>query len=61
MITLGVTQYLSPTIMLVLGVLMFGEPFDRIQFIAFAIIWIGLVFFTYGEFKGMKEIKKQNN
>lgn len=51
LVTVGVTQYLSPTIQLVLGVLAFGEPFDRFQFIAFLIIWIGLVFFTIGEFK----------
>lgn len=55
MVTLGVTQYLSPTIMLVLGVLLFDEPFDIVQFMAFAIIWIGLIFFTYGEFKEVKE------
>lgn len=51
LVTVGVTQYISPTIQLVLGILAFGEPFDRFQFIAFLIIWIGLVFFTIGEFK----------
>lgn len=51
LITVGVTQYISPTIQLIMGVMLFKEPFDRIQFIAFAIIWIGLVFFTVGEFK----------
>lgn len=51
LVTVGVTQYISPTIQLVLGILAFGEPFDRFQFIAFLIIWIGLIFFTIGEFK----------
>ncbi|MGN0659449.1 MAG: EamA family transporter RarD [Emergencia sp.] len=49
LITLGLTEYISPSIALVLGIFLFREPFDIIQFSAFVIIWIGLVFFTYGE------------
>lgn len=49
LITLGLTEYLSPSISLLLGIFFFAEPFDRIQFSAFVVIWIGLVFFTYGE------------
>ena len=47
--TLGLTEYISPSITLVLGIFLFREPFDLIQFSAFVVIWIGLVFFTYGE------------
>ena len=49
LLTLGLTSYISPSIALVLGIFLFKEPFDMIQFSAFVIIWIGLVFFTYGE------------
>ncbi len=49
LITLGLTEYISPSISLILGIFLFKEPFDLIQFSAFVIIWIGLVFFTYGE------------
>ncbi len=49
LITLGLTEYISPSISLILGIFLFKEPFDMIQFSAFVIIWIGLVFFTYGE------------
>ncbi|MDD7511453.1 MAG: EamA family transporter RarD [Peptostreptococcaceae bacterium] len=49
LITLGLTEYLSPSISLVLGIFIFKEPFDAIQFSAFVFIWIGLVFFTFGE------------
>lgn len=49
LITLGLTEYISPSIALVLGIFLFKEPFDLIQFSAFAIIWVGLAFFTYGE------------
>ena len=55
--TLGLTEYISPSIALVLGIFLFKEPFDLIQLTAFVIIWIGLVFFTYGE---VCEQKKEN-
>lgn len=54
LVTVGVTQYISPTIQLIMGVLLFKEPFDKFQFAAFAIIWIGLVIFTIGEFKSYR-------
>lgn len=47
---IGLAQYISPTISLLLGIFLFKEPIDRIQIIAFIIIWTGLCFFTYGEF-----------
>ena len=56
LLTLGLTSYISPSIALVLGIFLFKEPFDIIQFSAFAIIWIGLIFFTYGE---LAEIHKK--
>ena len=49
LITLGLTEYISPSISLLLGIFLFKEPFDMIQFSAFVVIWIGLIFFTYGE------------
>ena len=52
--TLGITQYLSPSIALVIGIFIMDEPFDMIQLISFIIIWIGLVFFTMGEIKKEK-------
>ena len=49
---IGLTQYISPTISLLLGIFLFREPVDSVQIIAFIIIWTGLCFFTYGEFRG---------
>jgi chloramphenicol-sensitive protein RarD len=54
LLTLGLTEYISPSISLVLGIFLFKESFDIIQFVAFIIIWIGLVFFTYGEYADMR-------
>ena len=52
---IGLAQYISPTITLLLGIFAYKEPIDRMQLITFAIIWIGLIFFTYGEYKNNKE------
>ncbi|MBR5128924.1 MAG: EamA family transporter RarD [Firmicutes bacterium] len=55
---LGLTEYISPTISLFIGIKFLGEPFEPIQLIAFAIIWVGLVFFSYGEYLEVKQHKE---
>ena len=51
LVVIGIVQYISPTISLLLGIFVFREPFDRVQLIAFLIIWTGLIIFTSGEIK----------
>jgi chloramphenicol-sensitive protein RarD len=58
LITLGVTEYISPSLTLLLGIFVFREPFDKIQLLTFGFIWVGLVIFTIGE---MKESKVESN
>ena len=58
---LGLTEYISPTLSLIAGIFLFKEPFEKIQLIAFAIIWVGLIFFSYGEFKYYKLSKETMN
>jgi len=43
MTTLGFLQYLSPSITLLVAVLVLGEPFSRTNAIAFGLIWSALV------------------
>ena len=52
---IGLAQYISPTITLLLGIFAYKEPIDRVQVISFAIIWIGLIFFSYGEYRNNLE------
>ena len=56
MITVGLLEYLSPSIALLIGIFFMKEPFDAVQLAAFVIIWVGLVFFTYGECKGENDV-----
>lgn len=54
----GLTEYISPTISLFIGIFLFKEPFENIQLVAFAIIWVGLIFFSYGEYVEAKKYKE---
>ena len=58
LLVIGLTQYISPTMTLLLGVFVYGEPFDRVQFAAFVIIWTGLAIFTVGEVKKYRSQSK---
>ena len=60
MFTLGVAEYLSPTISLLIGIFIYHEPMDRIQLLALAVIWTGLVFFTIGEFRALRNSESGN-
>lgn len=44
--TLGVLQYLSPTLQFVLGVWVFGEAFDTTRLAGFALIWAALAIYS---------------
>jgi hypothetical protein len=43
--TIGLLQYLSPTISLGLGIWVFGEPFGRTRAIGFGLIWAALALY----------------
>lgn len=42
----GFLQYIAPTIMLFLGVVVYGETFGQVELFAFIFIWLALVLFT---------------
>lgn len=44
--TLGFFQYLSPSLQLLLAVLVFGEPFTGRHWAAFGLIWAGLLIYS---------------
>jgi len=43
--TLGLLQYMAPTINLLLGVLVYGEEFPRARMVGFLLIWLALAIF----------------
>lgn len=44
--TIGILQYIAPSMQLVLGVVVYGEPFPRARFVGFLCIWIALLIYT---------------
>ena len=45
--TIGIMQYIAPTMIFLIAVFGFGEELDRARMIAFPLIWAGLFFYTW--------------
>jgi len=45
---LGFLQYISPTLQLLVGVLVYGEPFTTRHGVAFGLIWLAVAVFSLG-------------
>ena len=56
--TLGILQYIAPTIMLSLGVFMYGEPFGKATLITFIFIWTGIAIYMADEIHTRLSISK---
>ncbi len=44
--TLGVVQYLAPSIQLSIGIFVYGESFSKQQMIGFSLVWAGLLIYA---------------
>jgi chloramphenicol-sensitive protein RarD len=44
--TLGLLQYIAPTLQLACGLLLYHEPFERTRALGFALIWVALVIYA---------------
>ncbi len=44
--TIGVLQFIAPTLQLLCGLIAFGEPFESARATGFALIWIGLAIYA---------------
>ena len=54
MTTLGFVQYLSPTLQLLIGILVFHEAFTHAHAICFCFIWLGLILYSVYLVSGAK-------
>ncbi len=57
MTTLGILQYIAPTLQFLIGVFAFGEPFDRTRLIGFLVIWTALAIYWV---EGFTEYTRRN-
>ncbi|MBK0327478.1 EamA family transporter RarD [Rhodobacteraceae bacterium F11138] len=44
--TIGILQYIAPTMIFLIAVAVFGEEFDQARMIAFPLIWLSLIIYT---------------
>ncbi len=51
---LGMLQYVSPTLQVLLGLLLFGERFSADRFIGYAWVWAGVAVFLWGMWRSRK-------
>ncbi|WP_050921684.1 EamA family transporter RarD [Vibrio harveyi] len=56
--TLGFFQYIGPSLMLLLAVLIYGEPFTSDKAITFAFIWGALVVFSFDGLRNNRKSRK---
>jgi chloramphenicol-sensitive protein RarD len=52
--TLGLVQYLNPTLQFAVAVALFGEPFTPWHAIAFALIWSALALYSWQSWRGAR-------
>ncbi len=44
--TVGLLQFIAPTIQFLIGVFLYSEPFSRVSLVGFSLIWLALIIFT---------------
>jgi len=54
--TIGILQYLSPTLAFILGVFIYKEPFTRHHLITFGCIWTGVFLYTWETLARLKKM-----
>jgi chloramphenicol-sensitive protein RarD len=54
--TMGLLSYLSPSLQLLIGTAVYGEPFGLDTAITFGLIWLGLLVYTVDAFRARKRL-----
>jgi chloramphenicol-sensitive protein RarD len=52
--TLGLLQYITPTVQFILGLTVFGEPMPPMRWVGFALIWLALALFTFDSLRNRR-------
>lgn len=57
--TVGILQYIVPTMLFACAVFVFGEPFSGWQLIAFTLIWSGVAIYVWSLMRGSRVRRRQ--
>ncbi len=55
--TMGILQYLSPTLQFLLAVVVFQEPFSTAQIVSFGCIWAAIAIYTADSFRAVRQTR----
>ena len=58
--TIGLLQYIAPTIQFLLGVFLYDEPFSRQQLIGFSLIWLALLIYSVDSVRNGRKLRLQS-
>ncbi|MEO5734177.1 MAG: EamA family transporter RarD [Rubrivivax sp.] len=59
--TLGLMQYIAPTIQLMLGVWIFHEPFEQTRLTGFVLIWLALLIVSVDAIRNARQARTESN
>ena len=48
--TIGIMQYIAPTMIFIIAIFVFHEPFSTVRAIAFGLIWAALALYSWSMF-----------
>ena len=57
--TLGLLQYLAPTLQFLLGVLYFGEDMSPGRWVGFGLVWLALMIMTVDGLRQARVVRRQ--
>jgi chloramphenicol-sensitive protein RarD len=55
--TLGLMQYLTPTLQFLLGLLVFSEPMPQTRWVGYALIWLALAIFSFTSLRRSRQVR----
>ena len=55
LVTLGMTQYVGPTLQFLIAVFLFNEPLGTLRLVAFCFIWFALIVYTFDLIKERRQ------
>jgi chloramphenicol-sensitive protein RarD len=57
--TIGLLQYISPTLQFLIAVFLYHEPFDQSRMLAFVLIWIAVAIYSASNLMGPASLPRQ--
>jgi chloramphenicol-sensitive protein RarD len=57
--TLGLMQYLTPSVQFILGLVVFREPMPAMRWVGFGLIWLALVLFTVETLRNRQRVRAE--